>query len=104
MVWETSDNDKIDECIQRLDLEERKLNQRLEDIKIIKTGAIKIRTIKITKTVPINEWQDKDKIILQAPLDISGDPMSDEYRLEHLEKIIKKTISILGPIKKLDTK
>ncbi len=92
MAWEKSDDDKIDNCIDRLETEDKKLHKQLSKINILRHGA---RQIQAKKRVIQKAGKADIEIIL--PLDLSGEPMKDEYRLEQLGQIITKTDELLGP-------
>lgn len=43
MAWKKSDDDKIDNCIDRLEAEDKKLNKQLSKIHILRHGASQIQ-------------------------------------------------------------
>lgn len=96
MPWKESDNEKTDNCINRLNLEERKLNEQLAKIHLLKNGIGRIKTQKSVQTIDA-----KSVLVDIPPKDPSGDSMNEDYRLLQLEKIITKTDELLGPIEEV---
>lgn len=92
MGWKESDDEKTDNCINRLNLEERKLNEQLAKIHLLKNGVSRIKTQKSVQTI-----DDKRVLIDIPPKDLSGDSMNEDYRLLQLEKLVTKTDELLGP-------
>lgn len=92
MTWKKSDDDKIDNCIDRLEAEDKKLNKQQSKIHFLRHGASHIQAKK-----RVIQKAGKTDIEIIPPLDLSGEPMNDDYRLEQLGQIITKTDELLGP-------
>jgi len=91
MSWTDSEYTETEECIEKLDQEERRLNTLLAQVQLLKHGANKIKG----KKEIIQNDDGTEEIILTSPNDLSGESMKDTYRLEQLENIISKTNELL---------
>lgn len=94
MTW-TDDNDKeVQECLDRVLAEQKKLESKLRPIEIIINNT---RRIQSKESTSYNK--KRERIITKIPpKDKWGEIMADEIRLEIKNQCIAKTNELLGEI------
>jgi len=96
MPWTDENEEANNNCIARLEDEERTLNEQLAKINGAKHAAVRIRTTKSQTQIQDEDGKTIDKIITRPSKDNFGEILTDEYKLNQLTKVISKTHELLG--------
>lgn len=94
MSWTETDDNEIQECLDRLLAEQKKMESKLRPIGTIINNTLKIQSREYTS---YNE--KRERIITKIPpKDQWGADMTDEIRLQIKNECITKTGELLGEI------
>lgn len=97
MSWGESDDDKVNDCITKLEDKARILEEELAKINTLRkiAGKIKTRTILVEKE-PNEKGMRQTETQIIKPKDDFGVELKDNYRLDQLSKLVTKTNIELG--------
>jgi len=93
--WTETDDDDIQEYLDRLENKQKEIQPILHLVEIIINNTKRIQT-RIQKSYAIEKGQRIQRITKLKPKDKWGDEMTDEYRLEVKNECLVKINELLG--------